>query len=432
MSDLAIKVEQLGKQYHIGRKQAAYRTLRESITDVFVDPFRKAAKLARGQASAAQSLDESFWALKDVDFEVKRGEVLGVIGRNGAGKSTLLKILTRITEPTVGQAKLRGRVASLLEVGTGFHPELTGRENVFLNGSILGMTRREIQRKFDEIIEFSEIAKFVDTPVKHYSSGMYVRLAFAVAAHLESEILIIDEVLAVGDVGFQRRCLNKIGEVARSGRTVLFVSHNILVVQSLCTTALLLKDGEVKASGEPDSILREYSQAFSDAAQLDVETRADRRGKGQVRLAGVSVHQGGPRGLPLATGAPARFAFQLRPHCPSAECSFTIYDYIGHPIAHFSSGPQGAGNGADDEDDFELACEIPSLNLLPGQYRINVAVKTNGQLQDHLEGAASFEVQSAMLDGRTIRESNGYGSVFLPHRWTAQHAASIHSTYATD
>jgi lipopolysaccharide transport system ATP-binding protein len=419
VSDIAITVEDLGKEYHIGHVQTGYRTLRESLTDVFISPFRKASQLARGHAAAAQSLNESFWALRNVSFEVKRGEVLGVIGRNGAGKSTLLKILSRITEPTEGFAHLHGRVASLLEVGTGFHPELTGRENVYLNGSILGMTRREIQRRFDEIVAFAEIAKFVDTPVKHYSSGMHMRLAFAVAAHLESEILIIDEVLAVGDTGFQRRCLSKIGDVARSGRTVLFVSHNILVVESLCTSAMLLQNGTLCAKGEPGTILRDYSRAFSEGSRADVALRTDRRGGGKARLTSINIHQGGPHNLPLATGAPARFAFQVKPHLQDAECFFTIYDLVGHPIAHFASGVQTSREDLTAFDGAEFVCEIPHLHLLPGQYRINAAIRSNGHLEDHLEAAALFDVQSAMYDGRTIRESNGYGSIFVPHRWQA-------------
>lgn len=258
MSDVAIRVEGLSKQYRIGARQERYRALRDSITDAMIAPFRRAASLLRGQATGAAELNETIWALQDVSFEVKQGEVIGVIGRNGAGKSTLLKILSRITEPTRGHAEIYGRVGSLLEVGTGFHPELTGRENIFLNGAILGMRRREIERKFDEIVAFAEIEKFIDTPVKHYSSGMYVRLAFAVAAHLEPEILIIDEVLAVGDANFQRKCLGKMGDVARSGRTVLFVSHNMGAVSAICKRSLLLQDGKLRKDGFTKAVLPDY------------------------------------------------------------------------------------------------------------------------------------------------------------------------------
>lgn len=246
--DHVIEVRNLAKSYriHSAMSAAPYRMLREEIAAIFTAPFRKKLE------------GEIFWALKDVSFEVSRGEVLGIVGSNGAGKSTLLKVLSRITEPTRGEAEIRGRVNSLLEVGTGFHPELTGRENVFLNGALLGMKRAEIRAKFEEIVAFSDIERFLDTPVKHYSSGMYVRLAFAVAAHLEPEVLIVDEVLAVGDARFQRKCLGKIQDVATSGRTVLFVSHNLQAVRRLCTSAILLQNGTVVARGRPEAVLSEY------------------------------------------------------------------------------------------------------------------------------------------------------------------------------
>ena len=244
-----IRVQGLGKQYHIGGPAAPYSTLRETIMDLARKPVR--ALRRNGNTS-------TIWALKDLDFEIEPGEIVGIIGRNGAGKSTLLKILSRITEPTIGRAELYGRVASLLEVGTGFHPELTGRENIFLNGSILGMVRKEIESKFDEIVAFSEVEKFIDTPVKRYSSGMYVRLAFAVAAHLQPEILIIDEVLAVGDYAFQQKCLNKMQDVSTGGRTVLFVSHNIGAINRLCNRCLLLEGGKLIASGPTANVVQSY------------------------------------------------------------------------------------------------------------------------------------------------------------------------------
>ncbi len=257
MSNIAIRVEGLGKMYRIGGKQERYRTLRDTLTDAFAAPFRRASSLLRGQAYGAAGLNETIWALKDVSFEVKHGEVVGIIGRNGAGKSTLLKILSRITEPTEGYADVYGRVGSLLEVGTGFHPELTGRENIYLNGAILGMSRAEIDRKFDEIVAFAEIEKFIDTPVKHYSSGMGLRLGFAVAAHLEPEILVVDEVLAVGDAQFQKKCLGKMSEVAE-GRTVLFVSHNMDAVLSLCSKACVLDKGVVTFKGSVSDAVEIY------------------------------------------------------------------------------------------------------------------------------------------------------------------------------
>ena len=256
MSDAVITVENLSKRYLIGHrsgKEGPYRytALRDVIGREARNFVRKAVNLFRGQQVVQGDKVEEFWALKDVSLEIKQGEVVGIIGRNGAGKSTLLKVLSRITEPTKGRVLLRGRVASLLEVGTGFHPELTGRENIFLNGAILGMTQREIRKKFDEIVAFAGVERFLDTPVKRYSSGMYVRLAFAVAAHLEPEILIVDEVLAVGDAEFQKKCLGKMGEVARGGRTVVFVSHNMAAMKSLTTRGIVLDSGRAVFSGRP-------------------------------------------------------------------------------------------------------------------------------------------------------------------------------------
>ena len=258
MSDIAIRVENLSKEYHIGKKQNSYKTLRDTLADAFIAPFRKARKLLKGYAIGATEMDETIWALKDVSFEVKKGEVVGIIGRNGAGKSTLLKILSRITEPTTGFAEVWGRVGSLLEVGTGFHPELSGRENVYLNGAILGMKRSEINRKFDEIVGFAEIEKFIDTPVKHYSSGMYLRLAFSVAAHLEPDILIVDEVLAVGDMRFQKKCLNKMQDVGQEGRTVLLVSHNMNAISRLCNRSLLIEEGKLQMDSQTSDVISRY------------------------------------------------------------------------------------------------------------------------------------------------------------------------------
>ena len=256
MSDIAIRVENLGKRYRIGETQAAYRTIRESITGLVTAPARRLRAAARGQSGWRAA--ETMWALRDVNFEIRRGEIVGVIGRNGAGKSTLLKVLSRITEPTTGGGQIHGRVGSLLEVGTGFHPELTGRDNIFLNGAILGMRRVDIKRRFDEIVAFAEVDRFIDTPVKHYSSGMYLRLAFAVAAHLEPEILLVDEVLAVGDAQFQKKCLGKMEGVAKEGRTVLFVSHQMNAIQTLCLKCLWLTEGQVEAFGETRDIVGRY------------------------------------------------------------------------------------------------------------------------------------------------------------------------------
>src|SRR5580704_4010056 len=262
MSQNAIKLEGIGKQYHIGRKQGGHRSLQDVVTDTFVSPFRRAGRLLRGQAMTAADLDQSFWALRDVSLEVQHGGIVGIVGRNGAGKSTLLKILSRITEPTEGCGEIYGRVGSLLEVGTGFHPELSGRENLFLNGAILGMRKAEIERKFDEIVAFAEIDKFIDTPVKHYSSGMYVRLAFAVAAHLEPEILLVDEVLSVGDSAFQKKCLGKMNEVARAGRTVVLVSHQMNQMRRLCDRVVWVDGGKTRMIGSGHDVVRAYEGAM--------------------------------------------------------------------------------------------------------------------------------------------------------------------------
>src|SRR6266403_149505 len=260
MSDTVIRVENLGKRYTIGANGAGSDGLRHAIHDLFTAPFKNGGKQ---QSAKTKQHSEEFWALKDISFDVKQGEVVGIIGRNGAGKSTLLKILSRITDPTTGRLGIRGRVASLLEVGTGFHPELTGRENVFLNGAILGMSREEIKRKFDEIVAFAEVEQFLDTPVKRYSSGMYVRLAFSVAAHLEPEIFVIDEVLAVGDAAFQKKCLGKMGEVAKGGRTVLFVSHNMQAILSLTQRAMAFDNGQVWKVGPSQEVVEAYEKRVS-------------------------------------------------------------------------------------------------------------------------------------------------------------------------
>ena len=266
MSEIVIAAEHLSKSYLVGHQSAQrerYTAMRDVIAREARNFTRKAVDFVRGKQIVQGDEVEEFWALRDVSFEVKQGEVLGIIGRNGAGKSTLLKILSRITEPNRGRAILRGRVASLLEVGTGFHPELTGRENIFLNGAILGMTRSEIRSKFDEIVAFADVERFLDTPVKRYSSGMYVRLAFSVAAHLEPEILIVDEVLAVGDAEFQKKCLGKMGEVARGGRTVLFVTHNLAAVKSLTTRGIVLDAGRVVFSGTSEQVIQHYAKLTS-------------------------------------------------------------------------------------------------------------------------------------------------------------------------
>jgi lipopolysaccharide transport system ATP-binding protein len=291
MSDSAIKVEGLSKRYRIGANFRVDKTLREKLNETALAPFRAMKSLAqtRGNEQNAGRGKETFWALKDVSFEVKRGEVIGIIGRNGAGKSTLLKILSRITDPTEGFAEIQGRLASLLEVGTGFQPELSGRENIFLNGSILGMKHAEIRRKFDEIVAFAEVEKFIDTPVKHYSSGMYVRLAFAVAAHLDPEILLVDEVLAVGDLAFQKKCLGKIGDISAEGRTVLFVSHSMQAIARLCKRAILLDAGRIAHDGPTHQVVTSYLGSGLGNIATRRWTEINAPGNDIVRLRAVNV-----------------------------------------------------------------------------------------------------------------------------------------------
>ena len=292
MSDLAISVTDLGKRYRIGGRQQRHETFMAALSAALASPFRRLRNLGKPVPR-----DELFWALRGVSFDLKSGEVLGIIGRNGAGKSTLLKLLSRITEPTEGRMEIHGRLGSLLEVGTGFHPELTGRENIYLNGTILGMKRREVSRKFDEIVEFSGIQRFLDTPVKRYSSGMYVRLAFAVAAHLEPEILVVDEVLAVGDVEFQKKCLGKMSEVASAGRTILFVSHNMAAIKTLCTRAMLVHEGRVAHDGDVDETVARYLDLNSPIHDNGVVgDDAPRIGNGHALLRRVEVRD--------CTGAP--------------------------------------------------------------------------------------------------------------------------------
>jgi len=410
MSELAIRVENVSKMYRIGVHDT-HKTLRDALVNATKRPFQRAQALFRG--SNSQQAKDTFWALKNVSFEVKQGEVLGIIGRNGAGKSTLLKLLSRITEPTEGRIEGYGRVGSLLEVGTGFHPELTGRENVYLNGAILGMRKTEINRKFDEIVAFADIEQFLDTPVKRYSSGMYVRLAFAVAAHLEPEILIVDEVLAVGDAAFQNKCLGKMGDVAKEGRTVLFVTHNMGAVQALCSRGILLKQGTILTDDTAVGAVSTYLRGLEESISQNIADRADRHGKGHMRITQIEISDGER----LAIGRPARFGFHVTGVKPGTTCSFTIYDQFGQPVTYFDSALHSHEDLIDLQRQAAFFCEIEELLLLPGRYRINVAIMHNGELQDHVEGIAFFEVEQGKLRGRSVPADTGYGSVFMQHRW---------------
>ena len=418
MSDIAIQVEGLGKLFHIGGLQKGHYRLTDQLADMFVSPFRRAGNLIRGRGAGAAELDETIWALKDISYQIKSGEVVGIIGRNGAGKSTLLKILSGITDPTEGFADIYGRVGSLLEVGTGFHPELTGRENIYLNGAILGMKRAEIERKLDEIVAFAEVDKFLDTPVKHYSSGMFVRLAFSVAAHLEPEILIVDEVLAVGDLAFQRKCLGKMDDVAQAGRTVLFVSHNIGLLQQLCQRGIFLQQGTVHTDGTITEAVDAYLQTLEQALSQDLSKRTDRKGVGQARLIYTDVTNGS-NGNPsiLKTGQPARFVFCVDASVPGIACNFFIHDAIGQPVTSFYSRVRGPQDTYDPKSGLKFVCELDTLLLLPGRYRIDVAIVGDNKLQDFIEAAGVFEVGDGQVGGRPVQH-DGKASVIMEHRWT--------------
>ncbi|MBK1987100.1 ABC transporter ATP-binding protein [Sphaerospermopsis aphanizomenoides BCCUSP55] len=417
MPDTVIRVENISKKYIIGhQKQERYTVLR----DVIANQIKSIGSLINPKAKTENQTFEEFWALQDVSFEIKQGDRVGIIGRNGAGKSTLLKILSRITEPTQGSIKIKGRVASLLEVGTGFHPELTGRENIFLNGAILGMSKEEIKRKFDEIVAFSEVEKFLDTPVKRYSSGMYVRLAFAVAAHLEPEILIVDEVLAVGDAKFQKKCLGKMEDVGKEGRSILFVSHNLGILQTLCNRGILLNQGTVVTDDSASQAVITYLQTLEQSVSNNILDRQDRKGKGEVRLSRLDVSSGDDySAATLATGRPARFIFYLTAGKPKISCVFTIYDQYGQPVTSFSSINQLHDEDINSSGQREkIICEIDELLLVPGRYRMNVAIMNDSELQDHVEGAAILDVNQGHIRGYPILSDGKYGSICIPHRWS--------------
>lgn len=419
MSDTVIRVENLGKKYVLSHqdKQSNYKSFRDVLSKGTKNLFASISPVRKADLNGHQPSKEEFWALNDVSFEIKQGERVGIIGRNGAGKSTLLKILSRITEPTKGRIQIKGRVASLLEVGTGFHPELTGRENIFLNGAILGMSKAEIKHKFDEIVAFAEIEQFLDTPVKRYSSGMYVRLAFAVAAHLEPEILIVDEVLAVGDVQFQKKCIGKMEDVGKEGRSILFVSHNLGIVQNLCSRGILLGRGTVLADDTASAVVSSYLQTLDQEASLDLADRIERKGKGQIRLTQIEVSTSKSFVSPaLITGQPALFTFYVTAVKPGLSCSFTIYDQYGQAVSNFNSSAHSQEDQSDPTSN-RFTCVIDELLLKPGRYRINVALMQGNELQDHVEGAAFLNVEGGQLRGRTVNSDSRYGTIALPHCW---------------
>jgi len=371
MDNPAIEVERLGKRYRIGAAINRHRTIRDALAAHAHRMMNTVGRRLRGDFR--RQVPESIWALRDIDFSVGTGETIGIIGRNGAGKSTLLKILSRITEPTTGRARINGRVGSLLEVGTGFHPELTGRENTYLNGAILGMGRTEIDRKFDEIVAFAGVERFIDTPVKHYSSGMHLRLAFAVAAHLEPEILIVDEVLAVGDVNFQKKCLGKMGAVASEGRTVLFVSHNLLAIQRLCHRVIHIDGGRLVNEGPPGRVISEYLETASDVMQEREWSDHDpENSKAGVRFVKARVGRDGPGDYDVLTvRTPIRLDFEFDTHLPQALLNLSIKVSTVDEVTVFNtvSTPQHFGPGR-----VKGTCRIPADLLNSERYRVEVLI----------------------------------------------------------
>ena len=417
MSDFAIQAHELTKRYRLGVKTRNEDTLRESMVNAASNMVKKVGLSRSGKSRSPDYL----CALRELSLTIRQGEIVGLIGHNGAGKTTLLKIISRITEPTSGYADVTGRVGSLLEVGTGFHPDLTGRENIFLNGAILGMRRQEIRRRFDEIVEFAEVERFLDTPVKRYSSGMSVRLAFAVAAHLEPEIMLVDEVLAVGDAAFQRKSLGKMGEVARDGRTVIFVSHNLAIIQALCQRGVLLERGQVlvdaprRRGGAPlPADARARSQRRSARAHRPRSSRSRRRSRQGARDPGHHVghsrrggggkpgHDRGPchRGA-VADGVRAHRAQQPRT--------------AGHHVRQPDALRRRTSARASSAPRFE--CELAAMPLIPGRYRIDVLLRGRNEIQDGLQAAAFFDVEPGVMDGRPTPALGSDGDVVLPHVW---------------
>jgi lipopolysaccharide transport system ATP-binding protein len=423
MSGAIITVENLSKSYLVGHRlggqsRSNYTALRDVIGREVRNVARRAIDVVRGRQVVQGDEVEEFWALKDVSFEVKRGEVLGIIGRNGSGKSTLLKILSRITEPTRGRVQLRGRVASLLEVGTGFHPELTGRENIFLNGAILGMTRREIRTKFDEIVAFAEVEKFLDTPVKHYSSGMYVRLAFSVAAHLEPEILIVDEVLAVGDGEFQRKCLGKMQDFASTaGRTVLFVSHNMAAIEGLCGTGLLLADGACVTRGPIDGVVQEYLHGMSRLWAVPLHQRTDREGSGGIRFVSVTFEgQVGQKLSAFQCGAKATLRLEIDCFVTQARhivLSVGINDAMGQRLLLLDSAITGTHVPDFTFGRHVLRFIIPRMPLVPARYTLTLYASINDIVADWIRNACFLDIESGDFYGSGRLPLPAAGGVFL-------------------
>ncbi|HEX8367744.1 MAG TPA: ABC transporter ATP-binding protein [Pyrinomonadaceae bacterium] len=408
------KVENLSKQYQLGNRASSETTLREALAGIFRAPLNVFTRRNRNDR-------QTFWALRDVSFEVEPGEVVGIIGRNGAGKSTLLKILARVTHPTGGQVELYGRTNSLLEVGTGFHPELTGRENIFVNGAILGMKRREIERKFDEIVAFAGIDEFLDTAVKHYSSGMYARLAFSVAAHLDSEILIIDEVLSVGDSEFQKKCLGKVTDAARAGRTIFFVSHNMAAVENLCRRAIVLEKGKVTFIGKQTDAISHYLAKADKNLKMDFSRHADRNGSGEVRVTAIEIRD--TRGVQLAAAASGQdidicFHFETAPGFKKRNVmmGFMVRTYWDVPVfLQHNRLTRDEWNALPPKGVF--VCRIRRLPLPPSSYRLGFSVMFDDEYLDRIDDAGELIVTDGDFYGSGEVPPVSHGCCLVDAEW---------------
>lgn len=398
MVNAAIQVENLSKRYRLG--VINHHTLTHDLQSWWARLRGKEDPNSLVYCTCGKD-EESFWALKDVTFEVKQGEVLGIIGRNGAGKSTLLKILSQVTAPTSGEVRLKGRIASLLEVGTGFHPDLTGRENIFLNGAILGMSKADIRKRLDGIIDFAEVERFIDTPVKRYSSGMYVRLAFAVAAHLEPEILVVDEVLAVGDAQFQKKCLGKMEKVGREGRTILFVSHNMAAIQSLCSRAVLLAAGKMLADGAPQEVVRTYLDGMDVSASVPLSERKDRTGNGRLLVRQMDLQKRGA----YAIGDDIVVHLVVENTYPDtvvARAAMSIRDQNDVGLIVCDSIMTGEHCRLPGASVSKLTCRIYAPPLNYGEYLLNVAIFINNQAEDWILSAGRFSIEAGAFHDQVV------------------------------
>ena len=423
MSDVAIRIEGISKRYRIGNQDTEwYKTLRDTLTNAATVPLRALRSKLQGAKGQSSNGSTSFWALKDVTFEIKPGEIVGLIGPNGAGKSTLLKILSRITDPTEGYVEIYGRMSSLLEVGTGFNAELSGRENIYLNGAILGMKRAEIKRNFDEIVAFAEVERFIDTPVKRYSSGMYLRLAFAVAAHLEPEILLVDEVLAVGDAAFQKKCLGKMSEVAHEGRTVVLVSHNMAAIANLCGRTAVLRRGHLDFFGDTQLAVAEYISGLSAGESDDLAQRADREGGGRARVQKLTLldEYGAPKDI-VQSGEPLTVALEYlsseEKPLKNAFFEVKVFNQYGEQLFILSSFLTGQffdilpGRGT-------VYCRVPAFLVTPDIYSTTVRFYVNSQLEDLVSNASRLTViEGDFFGSGKSAQKKIDGTFIMPQTW---------------